>query len=97
MPALRTIAKPPFGDSVSVNIPEEYRTCTLEIIVLPAAVSDSGEYKCFDSVGTCRQGDADAKVRANQELLELAGTWEDDPETDKVLAEMRQIDWAIWK
>ena len=37
MPALRTIAKPPFGDSVSVSIPKEYRTCSLEIIVLPVS------------------------------------------------------------
>ena len=43
MPAVRTIARPPLSDSVMVNIPKEYRSYTLEIIVLPMMNDDSAE------------------------------------------------------
>jgi hypothetical protein len=33
----------------------------------------------------------------NAELANLAGTWVDDPECDKALAEMRTIDEEMWK
>ena len=33
----------------------------------------------------------------NAELANLAGTWVDDPECDKALAEMRTIDEKMWK
>jgi len=33
----------------------------------------------------------------NAELMELAGTWVSDPESDKAFAEMRQIDEDMWK
>lgn len=46
MPAVRTIARPPLNDSVTVHIPEEYRSYSLEIIVLPmiGSMPDSMEY-----------------------------------------------------
>ena len=46
MPAVRTIASPPLSDSVTVRIPEEYRSYSLEIIVLPmvASMQYSSEY-----------------------------------------------------
>ena len=43
MPAVRTIARPPLSDSVMVNIPKEYRSYSLEIIVLPMMHDDSAE------------------------------------------------------
>ena len=48
MPAVRTIARPPLTDSVMVRTPEEYRSYSLEIIVLPmvGTMSDSMEYAC---------------------------------------------------
>lgn len=85
MSGLRTIARPPFGDSVSVSIPAEYRMRSLEIIVLPVAG------------GSNRPAAAAAKSRANQELMEIVGTWVDDSETDKTLSEMRTIDAEMWK
>ena len=33
----------------------------------------------------------------NAELANLAGTWVDDPECDKAIAEMRTIDEEMWK
>ena len=33
----------------------------------------------------------------NEPLMELAGTWREDPEADKALAEMRTIDEDLWK
>ena len=46
MPAVRTIARPPLSDSVMVHIPEDYRSYSLEIIVLPmvGSMPDSMEY-----------------------------------------------------
>ena len=46
MPAVRTIARPPLSGSVMVHIPEEYRSYSLEIIVLPMVepVPGSMEY-----------------------------------------------------
>ena len=35
MPAVRTIARPPLSDSVTVRIPEEYRSYSLEIVIMP--------------------------------------------------------------
>ncbi len=40
MPAVRTITRPPLSDSVTVHIPEEYRSYSLEIIVLPIMEND---------------------------------------------------------
>ena len=39
MPAIRTIMRP-VNDTVTINIPEEYRTCSLEVIVLPIMEGD---------------------------------------------------------
>ena len=39
MPAIRTIMRP-VNDTVTINIPEEYRTCSLEVIVLPIMDDD---------------------------------------------------------
>ena len=39
MPAIRTIMRP-VNDTVTINIPEEYRTCSLEVIVLPIMDGD---------------------------------------------------------
>lgn len=33
----------------------------------------------------------------NAELLELAGTWVEDPDAEKALDEMRTIDEDLWK
>ena len=97
MPALRTIARPPLKDSVVVRIPDEYRTCALEIIVLPAVPQTPGEYEYFDFGGVRRLDAADAKAFANKGLQEIAGTWVEDSDTDKVLDEMRMIDTEMWK
>ena len=35
MPAVRTITRPPLKDSVTVHIPEEYRSYSLEIVIIP--------------------------------------------------------------
>ncbi|MBQ3747837.1 MAG: hypothetical protein IJQ34_03220 [Kiritimatiellae bacterium] len=35
MPAVRTIARPPLSDSVMIHIPEEYRSYSLEIVIMP--------------------------------------------------------------
>ena len=37
------------------------------------------------------------KHERNEPLMELAGTWREDPEADKALAEMRTIDEDLWK
>ena len=37
------------------------------------------------------------KEFCNAELANLAGTWVDDPECDKAIAEMRTIDEEMWK
>ena len=39
MPAIRTIMRP-VNDTVTISIPEEYRTCSLEVIVLPIMDGD---------------------------------------------------------
>ena len=39
MPAIRTIMRP-VNDTVTISIPEEYRTCSLEVIVLPIMEGD---------------------------------------------------------
>ena len=39
MPAPRTIMRP-VNSTVTINIPEEYRTCSLEVIVLPIMEDD---------------------------------------------------------
>ncbi len=33
----------------------------------------------------------------NEQLLELAGTWVDDPAQDKALSDMRGVDEELWK
>ena len=40
MQAVRTFAQPPLSDSVTVHIPEEYRSYSLEVIVLPIMDGD---------------------------------------------------------
>ena len=37
------------------------------------------------------------KDERNEPLMELGGTWREDPEADKALAEMRTIDEDLWK
>ena len=37
------------------------------------------------------------KHEKNEPLMELAGTWQEDPVADKALAEMRTIDEELWK
>ena len=37
------------------------------------------------------------KHERNEPLMELAGTWREDPEADKALAEMRTIGEDRWK
>ena len=37
------------------------------------------------------------KHERTEPLMELAGTWREDPEADKALAEMRTIDEDLWK
>ncbi len=39
MPAIRTIMRP-VNDTVTISIPEEYRSCSLEVIVLPIMEGD---------------------------------------------------------
>ena len=39
MPAIRTFTRP-VNDTVTISIPEEYRTCSLEVIVLPIMDDD---------------------------------------------------------
>ena len=97
MPAVRTIARPPLSGSVSVRIPDEYRTCAVEIIVLPVFSQSPGEYEYFDFGGAHRQEAKAAKTSANNELLELAGTWVENSDTDKALDEMRTINMEMWK
>ena len=38
-----------------------------------------------------------SKHEKNEPLMELAGTWREDPAADKALAEMRTIDEDLWK
>ena len=33
----------------------------------------------------------------NAELLELAGTWVEDPDAEKALEELRTVDEDLWK
>ncbi len=35
--------------------------------------------------------------RKYRSLKGIAGTWEEDPEFDRVLEEQRRIDWSLWK
>ena len=37
------------------------------------------------------------KHEKNESLVELAGTWQEDPAADKAFAEMRTIDEDLWK
>ena len=39
MPAIRTFTRP-VNDTVTISIPEEYRSCSLEVIVLPIMDGD---------------------------------------------------------
>ena len=39
MPAIRTIMRP-VNDTVTISVPEEYRSCSLEVIVLPIMDGD---------------------------------------------------------
>jgi plasmid stability protein len=39
----------------------------------------------------------DAEVRRFTDLDDLAGTWIDDPEFDRAIADMDRIDEAMWK
>jgi plasmid stability protein len=39
----------------------------------------------------------DAEVRRFTDLDDLVGTWIDDPEFDRVIADMDRIDEAMWK
>jgi len=90
MPAVRTITRA-VGNRVSVRVPEDYGACSLEVIILPLSDSDAGQWEAFHIE------DGDGKARANKELMELAGSWTTDPETEKALADMRTIDWEMWK
>ena len=65
MPAVRTIAKPPLSDSVVVRIPEEYRSYSLEILVVPVAVQNDSTPRptwaglCEDSISRNMDGPHD--------------------------------------
>ena len=97
MPAGRTIARPPLSGSVTVRIPEEYRSYSLEIIVLPM-VDDAALGAAPSRLYWTSADDADAKENADKELKGLAGTWVEDPVAEKAFDEMRNtIDWEMWK
>ena len=57
MPVVRTIARPPQSDSVTVRIPEEYRAYSLEVIVLPIMDGD------FDPVQSTHAKSAPAPAK----------------------------------
>jgi hypothetical protein len=66
MPAVRTITRPPLKDSVTVHIPEEYRSYSLEIIVVPVFnEAATRKYDFSDLVGRAKfDGDPVAYQRS---------------------------------
>lgn len=65
MPAVRTIARPPLSDSLTVHIPKEYQSYSLEIIIVPVEnEAAKRKYDFSDLVGRLEwQGDAVAEQR----------------------------------
>jgi hypothetical protein len=40
MPAIRTIVKPPLSNTMTVRVPDEYRSYSLEVIIMPIMEND---------------------------------------------------------
>ena len=77
MPAIRTFIKP-VNDSVTVQIPEEYRSYSLEVIVLPIMDGDDPFQKA--SVG-CMSDGKKRKLGGFEEGFFIAPDF-DEPLTD---------------
>ena len=94
MPAVRTITRA-VDNRVSVQIPSEYASYSLEVIILPfldeSRSSDVRNYSKFPT-------EQNHSSNANNELASISGKWIYDSECETALDEMRNtIDQEMWK
>ena len=97
MPAVRTIARPPFGDSVTVRIPEEYRSYSLEIVVFPVVESISDSSECAFEFN--REGVNARTVDGRPAFMSVRYRLSEDGAAELMAAQhdFEKIDEEMWK
>lgn len=101
---------PGTGAGLAVPEPSEYSACIMStqytIRAIPDAIDHAvrqrarREEKSINAVvveALARGLELDAKPAAYTDLDELIGTWQEDPEFDRAVADFERIDEDVWK